>query len=94
MEAVKKQLEFVVKKEERVKNELDEMKQTRDIMKKQFEEQVHDLRQQKLKLETTLQDVSIQCAIDSGRICRDSGVVEIEVARVVQRTVPSLQYVM
>ncbi|XP_072030074.1 mitotic spindle assembly checkpoint protein MAD1-like [Amphiura filiformis] len=69
--ALKQQLEFVAKKEDRAKNDLEEVKQTRDIMKKQFEEQVHDLRQQKLKLETTLQDLQLSSRAQISRLSNE-----------------------
>ena len=59
MEEMKRQLEFATKQEQRSRKTLEETRRAKEGMKANFESQIQDLRQQKLKLETTLQDVKI-----------------------------------
>lgn len=54
---LQRQLEFILKHETQVKKDLEEEKSTKATMRKQFQDQIKDLREQKLKLETLLQDL-------------------------------------
>ncbi|XP_071796580.1 mitotic spindle assembly checkpoint protein MAD1-like [Asterias amurensis] len=59
VEEMKRQLEFATKQEQRSRKTLEETRRAKEGMKANFESQIQDLRQQKLKLETTLQDLQI-----------------------------------
>ena len=58
MEEMKRQLEFAVRQEQRCRKELEEARRSKTDLRSHFEASVQDLRQQKLKLETGLQEVS------------------------------------
>lgn len=74
----KRQLEFAVKAEQRTRQDLEESRQRKDLMKQQFEDQVHDLRQQKLTLETTLQDLQICSRGDISRLSNENTKKDVE----------------
>ena len=58
---MKKQVTFLVQQQQQQKQALRDSASSKDAMRKQYEEQLKDLRQKKLKVETSLQDVSGRC---------------------------------
>ena len=52
------QLEFILKHENQLKRDLEEERSSKAGMRNQFNDQIQDLREKKLKVDTTLQEVS------------------------------------
>ncbi|XP_038068435.1 mitotic spindle assembly checkpoint protein MAD1-like [Patiria miniata] len=68
---LKRQLEFAVKQEQRSRKELDETRRAKMDMKANYEAGIQDLRQQKLKLETTLQDLQMSSRSHISRLTNE-----------------------